>query len=176
MFDDYAKRLEKLGADVPKIFKMVAKKGAVHAENTAKRMTTEEKLVDTGAYRRSWNGESIKTENDVYGITLQNDMEYASFLEDGYDIRTQHFVPFNKMEGSPKANKLISDFQAKYPNAKGFIAKPRRFKGRKIGRKTMNDTEGWTILELRNEIDIAMLEKEHGLTRKEAIDVLKSYD
>lgn len=173
MFDDYAKRLEKLGADVPKIFKMVAKKGAVHAENTAKEITSKEKLVDTGAYRRSWNGENIKTENDVYGITLQNDMEYASFLEDGYDVKTQHFVPFDKMEGSPKANKLISEFQAKYPNAKGFIAKPRRFKGRKVGRKTMNDLEGWALLELRNEIEIAMMQKEHGLSRSEAKKYLK---
>lgn len=141
MFDDYAKRLEKLGADVPKIFKMVAKKGAIHAENTAKRMTTEEKLVDTGAYRRNWNGESVELDKTTHGITLQNNMEYASHLEWGHKLR----------------------------NGK-------HWKGRFVGKKTMNDTEGWAILELRNEIDIAMLEKEHGLTRKEAINVLKSYD
>lgn len=86
-FKDYAKKLEALGENVPKVFKSVAKRGAVHAENTAKRLTDQEKLVDTGAYRRNWNAEGVELEKDVYAITLQNSMDYASHLEQGHRLR-----------------------------------------------------------------------------------------
>lgn len=166
-FNDYAKKLEALNENVPAIFKQVAGRGAVHAENEAKRLTDQEKLVDTGAYRRNWNAEVIKDGED-YGITLQNNMEYASWLEDGYDIRKAHFVPFDIMQGTPKTQKLIASFKAKYPNAKGFIAKPRHFNGRKIGRRTLVDLEGWALLELQNEIDVAMTAQKFNISKKEA--------
>ena len=172
MFDEYAKKLEDLGANVPKIFKMVAQKGAIHFENTAKTLTDKEGAVDTGAYKRNWNADIIEIDGN-YGILCMNSMEYASFLEDGYEIRRRHFVPFDKMEGSPKTRAFIDSFKAKYPNAKGFIAKPRRFKGLKIGRRAMGDTEGWVLIELRNEIEIAMLQKKHGISRAEAKSNLK---
>ena len=86
-FKDYAKKLEALGENVPKVFKSVAKRGAVHAENTAKKLTDQEKLVDTGAYRRNWNAEGVELEKDVYAITLQNSMDYASHLEQGHRLR-----------------------------------------------------------------------------------------
>lgn len=86
-FKDYAKKLEALGENVPKVFKSVAKRGAVHAENTAKRLTDQEKLVDTGAYRRNWNAEGVELNKDVYAITLQNSMDYASHLEYGHKLK-----------------------------------------------------------------------------------------
>lgn len=86
-FKDYAKKLEALGENVPAIFKQVAGRGAVHAENTAKQLTDKEKLVDTGAYRRNWNAEGVELEKDVYAITLQNSMDYASHLEQGHRLR-----------------------------------------------------------------------------------------
>jgi hypothetical protein len=137
-FDDYAKRLEELGANVPKVFNQVAKRGAVHAENTAKELTDYEKLVDTGAYRRNWNAEGVELSKDIYAITLQNSMEYASHLEFGHKLR----------------------------NGK-------RWRGRFVGRRALDNTEGWTLLELRNEIDIAMLQKKYNVSRSQAKGYLK---
>lgn len=188
-FNDYAKKLETLGQNVPKIFKNVAKRGAIHFENTAKELTDIEKAVDTGAYRRNWNAEVIELNAGEYGIVCMNSMEYASFLEDGYEIHKAHFVPFEAgsgiskrtgkawntkgMQGSPKTQKLIASIKAKYPDAKGFIAKPRRFKGLKIGRRAMDNTEGWLLLEIRNEIEIAIVQQKYNVSRSQAKGYLK---
>ena len=48
MFDEYAKKLEELQQDVPKIFEKVAKKGAIKFVNEAQDRTDREGLVDTG--------------------------------------------------------------------------------------------------------------------------------
>lgn len=173
MFKEYAKRLEDLSVDVPKVFKHVAQRGAVNFRNEAVRLTDKERKVDIGAYKGAWNAEVIEIGKGEYGIVCMNDMEYASFIEDGYSIEKQHFVPFDKMKGSPKTSALINSFKTKYPNAKGFIAKPRRVKGLKIGKRAFNDTEGAVILYLREEIEIAMAQKKYGLSRSEAKKYLK---
>lgn len=168
MFDDYAKKLKDLGENVPAIFKMVAKRGAVHFRNTAIEYTDKENKVDTGNYRRNWQSEVVEIGLEEYAIVCMNSVEYASFIEDGYDIKKQHFVPFDKMQGTPKTNKLIADFKTKYPNAKGFIAKPRKVKGLKIGRRAMQETEGFVLLELAREIEVAMASKKLGISKSEA--------
>ena len=173
MFDAYAKKLEALGENVPKIFDRVAKKSAINARNYAVETTDRLKLVDTGNYRRGWNAEVFKLDDNTYGIALQNTVEYASFIEDGYEIRQPHFVPFDKMEGTPKAKALIASFKAKYPNATGFIAKPRRFKAQKVGKIALNDTEGYALLELQKELDVAMKAKELGISKSEVRKYMK---
>lgn len=84
MFDKYAKKLDKIHANTPEIFNKTALKGAKFAENTAKNITDNEKLVDTGCYKRSWYGEMIEPEKGIYGIVLENNAEYASYLEFGH--------------------------------------------------------------------------------------------
>lgn len=86
-FDDYAKKLKNLEQDVPKIFKRVAKKGAIKFENEAKERTDKEGLVDTGAYKRNWQAKAIEPLPDVYGVECVNNMEYASHLEYGHKLR-----------------------------------------------------------------------------------------
>lgn len=158
-FKDYAKKLKKLGEDVPAIFEKAAKLGANHFVTTAKENTDKKKAVDTGAYKRSWDAEVVKSDDDKYSIKCVNTIEYASFLEDGYKVKKAHFVPFKKMEGSPKSQKIVAEFKAKYPNAKGFIAKPRRFKGLKIGRLTVKNTRKWILDLLAKKIDKIMKQK-----------------
>lgn len=158
-FNDYAEKLKKLGEDVPVIFEKAAKLGANHFVTTAKENTDKKKAVDTGAYKRSWNAEVAEIEKDKYSIVCVNTIEYASFLEDGYNVKKAHFVPFKKMEGSPKSNKIIASFKAKYPNAKGFIAKPRRFKGLKIGRLSVTNTRKWILDLLAKKVDKIMKQK-----------------
>lgn len=172
-YSDYAKKLKDAGANVEKVFKNVAKRGAIHFERIAKELTDKEGAVDTGAYKRSWTADVVEFEKGKYSIICMNSMEYASFLEDGYSIDKQYFVPFDKIQGSPKTNQIINSFKAKYPNAKGFIAKPRRFKGLKIGRSAMNDTEGYVLVELFNEVEIAILQGKEGISRQEAKRYLK---
>ena len=87
MFDSYAKKLEALKADVPKIFEKVAKKGAIKFVNTAQNRTDKEGLVDTGYYKRNWQAQAIEPMPDTYGILVSNNAEYASFLEYGHKLR-----------------------------------------------------------------------------------------
>jgi hypothetical protein len=87
LFDEYAKKLKELEQDVPKIFKKVAKKGAIKFVNEAQDRTDREGLVDTGAYKRNWQAKPIEPMPDVYGVECQNNMEYASFLEYGHRTR-----------------------------------------------------------------------------------------
>ena len=153
MFDDYAKKLKDIGADVPAVFETVAKNGAIKARNEAVKITDKEKLVDTGNYRRNWHGKAVELSNEAYGVQLENGVEYASHLEYGYSIKKDHFVPFEKMKGTPKAKALVNDFKSKYPNAKGFIAKARRFKGRFIGRQALDETRYYCIQKLDETFD-----------------------
>ena len=87
MFDEYAKKLKDIKANVPAVFQKVAKLGAVKARNEAVKIADEEKLVDTGAYKRNWHAEGVEVANDTYGVTLINSMDYASHLEWGHKLR-----------------------------------------------------------------------------------------
>ena len=87
MFDEYAKKLEGIQEDVPKVFKKVAQLGANHFRNEAVNRTNKEGLVDTGNYRRNWHGETIEPQKDMYGVACINSVEYASFLEEGHKLR-----------------------------------------------------------------------------------------
>lgn len=87
MFDEYAKKLKKVQADVPAIFKKVAGKAAIKFVNVAKKLTDDEGLVNTGNYRRNWHAERIEPQPDTYGVLCQNGVEYASHLEHGHKLR-----------------------------------------------------------------------------------------
>lgn len=133
MFDEYAKKLENIGANTPKVFKAAALWGANYAVKEAKKITDRYEKVDTGYYRRNWYGERLDTGNGEYGIVLSNGVEYASFIEEGY-----------KLKGGGRM--------------KGFF----------IGRMALDITEAELIFKLQDEIRILMLQKNYGLTRKEA--------
>lgn len=149
-FNDYFKKLEALGENAPQIFKKVAKKGAIHARNEAVSNTDRLGLVDTGAYRRNWNGEAVQFDKNTYGITLQNSMEYASWLEEGHGLR-----------GINENRK----YKIKRPDN---IDVPKvRYKGFFVGKLAMTDLEGWAILELQEELDIAMKAKKYGMSKSE---------
>lgn len=168
MFEEYAKKLDKLTGDAPKVFKAVANWGAKKVVNLAKEYTDEYELFVTGNYKRNWFAEVIEPEKEVYGITLENNVEYASFLEDGYKIKKDYFVPFDKMEGTPKTKAFIARFKAKYPNAKGFIRKAGKYKGQKTGRMALDAVEGEVLIKLHDGIRILMFAQKYGLTRSEA--------
>ena len=87
MFDKYAEKLKKVQADVPAIFKKVAGKAAIKFVNTAKKLTDDEGLVDTGNYRRNWNAQRIEPQVDTYGVFCQNSADYASHLEYGHKLK-----------------------------------------------------------------------------------------
>lgn len=85
-FESFRKDFEKMSADSSKIFKKVTKKGAIKFVNEAKKLTDNEKLVDTGNYRRNWSAETIN-EEDINTITCENNADYASHLEYGHKTR-----------------------------------------------------------------------------------------
>lgn len=182
MFEEYVERLKQLQLDIPKECENVVKRGAIHFRNVAVRFTDAYKKVDTGYYKRNWEGVATETNKNNYAVTCYNGVEYASFLEDGYSIEKKHFVPFpdsekgnkekpkseplkiegkvlqrasgskNAATGSPKWNKLINAIRKKYPDAEGFMAKPRRVTGLKIGRQAVNDLKSW----MSNEITVIL--------------------
>jgi hypothetical protein len=191
MFDEYAKKLKDIKANVPEVFKKVAGHGAVHFRNEAVKRTDKEGLVDTGAYKRNWEAAAVEFDKETFGVVGYNGMEYASFLEDGYDIKKEHFVPFpdsgeqKKVKHTPlnaegkvisraKATggkdsgggiqKFMREFRQKYPNAKGFLAKPRRFKGRKIGRMSMAETRYFCIQKLDEMFEKLYTKYQRGFT------------
>lgn len=86
MFDEYRKKLEDIGANSDKVFKKVAKQGAIFFQKEAVRLTDQEKLVDTGTYKRNWTGEQAEIEGEQ-AIIGANPIEYASFLEEGHKLR-----------------------------------------------------------------------------------------
>lgn len=86
MFNEYRKKLEDIGANSDKVFKRVAKQGAKFFQKEAVRLTDQEKLVDTGNYRRNWTGEQAEIEGEQ-AIIGANPVEYASFLEEGHKLR-----------------------------------------------------------------------------------------
>lgn len=87
MFDDYAKKLEAIEANTPKIFEKVAKKGAIKFVKEAKERTDKEGLVDTGNYKRSWQAEAFEPKKGVHGVICENTADYATELEYGHRTR-----------------------------------------------------------------------------------------
>lgn len=87
LFDKYAKDLEKWGADVPKVFKRVAKKGAVKFVKEAQDLTDKEGLVDTGAYKGHWAAKEIELEDGTEAVLCSNSMDYSNALELGHKTR-----------------------------------------------------------------------------------------
>ena len=164
MFDEYKKRLEELQQDVPKIFEKVAKKGAIKFVNVAKKLTDAEALVDTGSYKRNWLARAFDIDGTgsngaTYGVECTNGKEYASFLEEGYVVKKDYFVPFDKMDESAKTKAFIAEFKSKYPNAKGFIRKAGRYKGKFIGRRSIDEARYYCLQQLEKAVEKAFKKK-----------------
>ena len=187
MFDEYVKKLKDIKANVPEVFEKVAKHGAIHFRNEAVKRTDKEGLGDTGAYKRNWEAVAVEFDKETYGVIGYNGIEYASFLEDGYKIKKEHFVPFPddneketkkqkhtalKTEGKiisrAKATKFMREFRKTYPDAKGFLAKPRRFKGRKIGRMSMAETRYFCIQKLDDMFEKLYAKYQRGFTKPDS--------
>lgn len=166
MFDQYAAKLKQYQADVPKVFKKVARKTAIKAENTAKGFTDKEGLVDTGAYKGAWEAKSQELEKDTYAVYLNNSMDYASYLEKGYILNKDVFVPFDKMEGTPKTKALIASLKAKYPGATGFLKKAGRYKGHFIGRNTLDEAHFYALEQLDKELEKAIISYHQSFTEE----------
>ena len=165
MFDQYAAKLKQYKANVPKVFSKVAQKTAVKAENTAKSLTDGNGLVDTGAYKGAWEAHSEELDKGIYAVYLNNSMDYSSFLEKGYTLNKNVFVPFDKMEGTPKTKALIARIKAKYPNAKGFLRKAGRYKGHFIGRQSLDEAHYYAIQQLDKEMEKAFIAYNQSFTK-----------
>jgi hypothetical protein len=149
-FDDYKKRIEAMGASVPKIFNAFSKQAAIHFRNEAVAETDRQGLVDTGNYRRNWNGQAFK-EGDDYGVICSNEVEYASWLEEGHGLR-----------GINENRK----YKIKRPNQ---IDIPKvRYKGHFVGRAALEDTRATLLIEMDKELDILFTMKDANVDRATA--------
>lgn len=131
MFDQYAAKLKQYQADVPKVFKKVARKTAIKAENTAKELTDKEGLVDTGAYKGAWEAHSQELEKGTYAVYLNNSMDYASHLEFGHALRNGG-----------------------------------RWKGRFVGRNTLDEVQFYALEQLDKELEKAIINYHQSFTEE----------
>ena len=92
--ENLKKRLETLkkrGGDIPKIIKRVQEAATIEAVAKAAELTP----VDTGQLQAHWGSDSTttpKVEGDKYTTVLANNIQYASYVNDGFTMK-QHFVP-----------------------------------------------------------------------------------
>ena len=157
-FAEYEEKLANLVDEVDTIFAKASKKGGIKFVNTAKELTDKEQLVDTGAYKRNWTSD-ITMKNDEWRIHCKNPLEYASHLEEGYEIKKDYFVPFSALEGTQNAKNFVARIRAKYPNAMGFTRKAGRYKGKFIGLRSLKEAREYARKELKKLLDKAFKKK-----------------
>lgn len=82
-FEEFKKDFKEANGFIERMFDEVAMLSGIQFTNVAKSYTKEDKLVDTGYYRRNWSTDILKTNNE-WKIKCFNPVEYASFLEYGH--------------------------------------------------------------------------------------------
>lgn len=176
MFDQYAAKLKQYQADVPKVFKKVARKTAIKAENTAKEFTDKEGLVDTGAYKGAWEAHSQELEKGIYAVYLNNSMDYASHLEFGHKVRKK-----TKLTTKIKSNKKIRRLLGKRGmralgiktrkhkkvrrELKGY-SDGNRVKGFFVGRNTLDEAHFYALEQLDKELEKAIISYHQSFTEE----------
>lgn len=153
-YEDFArfnKDMKRAEGYIGQIFEEVAQKAGIIFVNKAKTITREEGLVDTGNYRRNWTTDIAVIDNK-YRVIGYNPIEYASHLEYGYKLKKDQFIPFDKMEGTPQTKAFIARFKAKYPNAKGFIRKAGRYKGKFVGTQAIKEAQEYAVNKLKDQL------------------------
>lgn len=153
-FEQYEQKLKKIEGVVEETFEKVAKKSGIKFVKEAKDLTEKETLVDTGNYRRNWTSDIgvVGETSKAFAVKCINPVEYASFLENGYVVKKDYFVPFSKLEGTPKVKAFIAKIKAKNPKAKGFIRKAGRYKGHFIGKQALETAREYAHSQLKKEL------------------------
>lgn len=98
--EKYIAGLEKLKEDMPKLMNALVVGEGVNIVDEAKRICTQEKIVNTGNYRNQWECSKKALRNgDRYYVRVFNNCDYATHLEYGFRA---HFVPGEWMGNSFK--------------------------------------------------------------------------
>ena len=102
---NFGKALVALQADIPDIMdKLVVGEGRF-ARDQARKICTEENIINTGDYRRNFNSSSKAIRiGTAYKIDVFNNLDYAKPLEYGF---RGHFVPGKYLSGT---------YRKKFPN------------------------------------------------------------
>lgn len=83
--------MEQLKSDAPKIMGNIAVGEGLYAVKQARLICKNDKIVNTGTYRRNWKCDtSAKRSGKKYIVRFYNPIDYASHLEYGF---RSHFVP-----------------------------------------------------------------------------------
>lgn len=86
-FEEFTKKMQEIEGVIPEKFLKVAKKAGIKFVNEAKNLTDEEKLVDTGNYKRNWHADiGVIGNGKAFIVKCQNPVEYANHLEWGHKI------------------------------------------------------------------------------------------
>ena len=90
-FEAWLQGMHRLQDNLPEILQEIAVGEGVYARDQARKICTQEKIVNLGDYRRNWQSDSIaKKSGKGYYVRFFNPLEYALHLEYGF---RSHFVP-----------------------------------------------------------------------------------
>ena len=108
---NFGKALVALQADIPEIMdKLVVGEGRF-ARDQARKICTEENIINTGNYRRNFNSSSKAIRiGTAYKIDVFNNLDYAKPLEYGF---RGHFVPGKYLSG-PYREKIPDGMYVKF--------------------------------------------------------------
>lgn len=85
------KELEQLQADIPEIMDKIVVGEGMYARDQARKICTEDHIVNTGNYRRNFKSGTKAIRAGIhYKIDVYNNLDYAGHLEHGF---RGHWVP-----------------------------------------------------------------------------------
>lgn len=138
---NFGKALVALQADIPEIMdKLVVGEGRF-ARDQARKICTEENIINTGDYRRNFNSSSKAIRiGTAYKIDVFNNLNYAKPLEYGF---RGHFVPGKYLSGP---------YREKFPDGMYVKFKPGRYTLERAIEETKRTQESRIERKLNKEI------------------------
>lgn len=138
---NFGKALVALQADIPEIMdKLVVGEGRF-ARDQARKICTEENIINTGDYRRNFNSSSKAIRiGTAYKIDVFNNLDYAKPLEYGF---RGHFVPGKYLSGP---------YREKFPDGMYVKFKPGRYTLERAIEETKRTQESRIERKLNKEI------------------------
>lgn len=138
---NFGKALVALQADLPEIMDQLAVGEGRFARDQARKICTEENIINTGDYRRNFKSSSkaIRT-GTAYKIDVFNNLNYAKPLEYGF---RGHFVPGKYLSGP---------YREKFPDGMYVKFKPGRYTLERAIEETKRTQESRIERKLNKEI------------------------
>lgn len=147
-FQKFVKDFKKMVNDYDKFTTDFLTKQGMRCLADTKRNTP----VDEGTLREKWEIGKVQKNGNEKFIEIFNNLEYASWVEDGYHQR-KRFVPIRVLTGTKKRNALADYIKQKYgEKAAGIMLKDKQIKGRHMARNALNKAQSRIAKQFEQEL------------------------